>query len=194
MIEDEVVKTGATDEEETSSSSTALVEVNVDDLNKESLQLINQIIAESDVDKTKDLTYLFNINQNKKTMVRMDKLNALQDILVMQLSKRVSERPDEISNQELMQGLKVVQDIIERGQKQIAGVNETPFIQINQQTNSVNVGNPSELNRESRDKVKNAVQGLLDAIATTQHEAEVIDATPVEEVEPIVVEDNEDDD
>ena len=131
--------------------------LNTEALNKESLELINQLIAETDIEKTKDLTYLFNINQNKKTMARIDKLSGLQDDLVTQFAKRISERPDEISNKELMDGIKIVQDIIERGQKQVAGVEQTPLIQINQQTNSVNIGEPtSSLNRESREKVKNA--------------------------------------
>ena len=56
-------------EESQPPADTALAVVNAEDLNKESLILINQLIAESNVEKTKDLTHLFNINQNKKTMV-----------------------------------------------------------------------------------------------------------------------------
>jgi hypothetical protein len=171
-------------EAETSSSTTALTTLNTGDLDKESFELINQIIAESDIERTKDLTHLFNINQNKKTMIRIDKLSGLQDNLVNQFAKRIAERPDEISNKELMDGIKIVQDIIERGQKQVAGVNETPLIQINQQTNSVNIGDaPSSLNRESREKVKNAVLSLLNNInkataepsVSTDTNSEIID-------------------
>ena len=165
MIDEVNNKNNSAEDEQTSSTSGALAIVNADNLNKESVALINQIIAESDIERTKDLTHLFNINQNKKTMIRMDKLSGLQDNLVDQWVRRVTERPDEISNKELMDGLKIVQDIIERGQKQIEGVNETPLIQINQQTNSVNIGDTStNLNRESRDKVKNAVLNFLQTI------------------------------
>ena len=75
-------------------TTTALAILDTDKLSKESVELINALIAESDIEKTKDLTYLFNINQNKKTMVRMDKLSELQDRLVAQFSKRISERTD----------------------------------------------------------------------------------------------------
>ncbi len=161
-----------------------LVSIDTENLSKESIALINQIIAEKDIDKTKDLTYLFNINQNKKTMVRMDKLNELQDKLVAQFSKRISERPDEISNQELMNALKIVQDIIERGQKQVTGQNETPLIQINQQTNSVNVGEEAVgLNRESRQRVQNAILALLGDVKAEQKDSDVVDATAVEDTE-----------
>ena len=159
-------------------TNTALVAVDTSDLNAESLNILNQIIAAEDIDKTKDLTYLFNINQNKKTMVRIDSLSNLQDKLVGLLSNRVTERPDEMSNQEVMQALKVVQDIIERGTKQITGQNEQPLIQINQQTNSVNVGDEAAgLNRDSRDKVKRAIMSILDNVKdVTDTNAEIIEA------------------
>ena len=164
---DEVRNTDDFEEEATQESapSTALTAVNAEDLNKESLTLINQIIAESDIEKTKDLTHLFNINQNKKTMVRIDKLSGLQDHLVDQFAKRVAERPDEISNKELMDGIRIVQDIIERGQKQVEEVEQTQIIQFNQQNNSVNIGEDStRLSKESRDRVKNAVLSLLSGL------------------------------
>jgi hypothetical protein len=182
------VETGAS-EDSTSSNSTALTLVNAEDLNQESLTLINQIIAEKDIEKTKDLTHLFNINQNKKTMIRIDKLSGLQDDLVQQFARRISERPDEISNKELMDGIKIVQDIIERGQKQVAGVNETPLIQINQQNNEVNIGDSATagLSRESRDKVKNAVTALLGNLmkptSNIVEEPKVIDAEVIEDDE-----------
>ena len=159
-------------------TNTALVAVDTSDLNAESLNILNQIIAAEDIDKTKDLTYLFNVNQNKKTMVRIDSLSNLQDKLVGLLSSRVTERPDEMSNQEVMQALKVVQDIIERGTKQITGQNEQPLIQINQQTNSVNVGDEAAgLNRDSRDKVRRAIMSILDNVkGATNTDAEIIEA------------------
>ena len=160
-------------------TTTALAILDTEKLSQESAELINAIISEQDIEKTKDLTYLFNINQNKKTMVRIDKLSELQDNLVAQFSQRVEERPDEISNQELMNALKIVQDIIERGQKQISGVNEQPLIQINQQTNSVNVGDEAVgLSRESKQRVANVVSDLLKGLGA--NDGKVIDAAPIE--------------
>lgn len=186
-MSDEIKNVIDSEIDENQPSSTALTVVNADDLNQESLALINQIIAESDIEKTKDLTHLFNINQNKKTMIRIDKLSGLQDHLVDQFAKRIAERPDEISNKELMDGIRIVQDIIERGQKQVEGVNQTPLIQFNQQNNSVNLGDTStQLNKESRDRVKNAVLGLLSSLSkpvTSDVIVEpLIDTTETEEV------------
>ena len=107
---DQVMDPSKASPENGEKTTTALVAVDTSNLNAESLDILNQIIAAEDIDKTKDLTYLFNINQNKKTMVRIDSLSNLQDKLVGLLSNRVTERPDEMSNQEVMQALKVVQD------------------------------------------------------------------------------------
>ena len=155
-------------------------------LNEESKALLSQIIAESDAQKVRDLTHLFNANQNKKTMARVNKLSDLLDTITDQALERFTARPDEISNKELFDGLKIVQDLIERGQKQVSGVGETPLIQINQQNNEVNVGNTaaSTLNRDSRERVKAAVLGLLDSITTKPTQYDTIeDFTVVDTIE-----------
>jgi hypothetical protein len=150
-----------------STESTDLV-VNAPDLNEESLALLNQIIAETDEDKASDLTHLFNLNQNKKTMIRVNKLSDLLDTITDQALTRFTKRPDEISNKELFDGLKIVQDLIERGQKQVSGSGERPLIQVNQQTNEVNIGDATNsLSRDSRERVKSAVLGLLESINAT---------------------------
>lgn len=155
-------------------------------LNEESLALIEKIIAEPDEQKSRDLITLFNSNQNKKTMVRINKLSDLLDTITDQALTRFTARPDEISNKELFDGLKVVQDLIERGQKQVSGANEnnTPLIQVNQQTNEVNIGNsPNNLSRDSRERVKSAVMNLLNSITTTSitPDDEAITIEPIEE-------------
>ena len=162
-------------------------------LNEESMMLIEKIICETDEQKSRDLTQLFNANQNKKTMVRVNKLSDLLDTITDQALARFTTRPDEISNKELFDGLKVVQDLIERGQKQVSGAGEVPLIQVNQQTNEVNIGSsPSSLNRDSRERVKSAVMSLLDSI-TKPAPIEAQDAIIVE-AEDIVEEETEEND
>lgn len=178
-MNDEIRRTDVSSNEEPSindsSSIKALATWGAPELNLEAKELLTQIIAETDLDKTKDLTYLFNVNQNKKTLVRIDKLSGLQDNLVNQFVKRINERPDEISNKELMDGLKIVQDIIERGQRQVSETEPAPLIQVNQQTNSVNIGNKAEgLNREARERVKNAVLGLLSGLTGSKSQEPIV--------------------
>lgn len=153
---------------DTNDTENGLVSVDTFPLNKESAALIEQLIAETDERKTKDLIQLFNANQNKKTMIRVNKLSDLLDTITEQALARFTSRPDEISNKELFDGLKIVQDLIERGQKQVSGAGETPLIQFNQQNNEVNVGGDpiSNLNRDSRERVKSAVMSLLTSITS----------------------------
>lgn len=161
-------------------------------LNEEAKSLIEQIIAEKDEQKSRDLTQLFNNNQNKKTMIRVNKLSDLLDTITDQALARFTTRPDEISNKELFDGLKVVQDLIERGQKQVSGAGETPLIQVNQQTNEVNIGGvASNLNRDSRERVKSAVLSLLSNIANTS--AVEIDSEPISVTANEIIDEGEDD-
>jgi hypothetical protein len=159
-------------------------------LNEESMALIERIISETDEQKARDLTQLFNANQNKKTMVRVNKLSNLLDTITDQAVTRFATRPDEISNKELFDGLKIVQDLIERGQKQVSGAGETPLIQVNQQNNEVTIGGTgSNLNRDSRERVKSAVMSLLNNITTgmpvesnTDTPLDIVEVTPEESI------------
>ena len=159
---------------------------NTDELKKESLEILNQIITSTDSNRTKDLTCLFNENQNKKTMLRINKMNDLLDVITDQAMTRFTARPDEISNKELLDSMKVVSDLIEKGSKQVNTQAEAPLIQINQQNNEVNLGETKGgLSRDSRERVKNTVSDLLASLGLTgmpnanktveAEEAEIID-------------------
>lgn len=148
---------------ETNALSTS---VNDDSLRLEATRIINEVIAETDINKTKDLTYLFNLNQTKKTMVRVNKQSELLDALTDQTIKRVKEKPDELSNEDLTRLMKTVSDLIDKGQNQINRGDEAPLIQFNQQNNDINMAENSGMSRESRDKVKNAVMALLKQMST----------------------------
>lgn len=155
-----------------------------DVLNQEALEIISQIVAENDEAKTKDLTFLFNQNQNKKAMIRVNKMGELLDMIADQTMSRFANRPDEISNQELLQGLKVIQEIVDKGQKQLNTPVDTPLIQVNQQNNEINLGEATtSLNRESREKVKNAVMSILAGMTSPT-------TLPSEENSEVIIEEN----
>lgn len=162
---------------DTTSPSTVLGPEDSKILNVQSCELIKQIIAEQDVEKTKDLTYLFNQNQNKKTLVRINKLNELLDVITDQAIDRFSKHSDEITTKEIMDSLKTVQDSIDRGNQQVAGVQEAPLIQINQQNNEVTFGEEgTSLNKESRERVKAAVMAMLGQFGSKANNATVSSA------------------
>lgn len=147
--------------QEEKQENTSLMELSATELLKqESANLLNQIIAEQDLNKTKDLTYLFNVNQSKKTMIRNDKLNDLMDLMTDQATARVMKHPEEMSNQELFNGIKTIQSVIAQSKEASNPEQEQTFIQINQQNTEVNMTDGPR-SRESRDRVKNAVMSLL---------------------------------
>ena len=163
-------------------ATTALAIIDENKLQQEAAKILNELVAENDINKAKDLTYLFNINQNKKTMVRINKQSELLDVLTDQTIKRVKEKPDELSNDDLNKLMKTVADLIEKGQNQINRGEDAPLIQINQQNNEVNMdGKSGGLNRESRDRVKNAVVELLKHMANGNTETvdNIIDAANI---------------
>lgn len=165
---------------EANAVTNALTEVNSSGLSLEAAKILNEIIAETDINKTKDLTYLFNLNQTKKTMIRVNKQSELLDALTEQTIKRVKDKPDELSNEDLTRLMKTVSDLIDKGVGQINRGDEAPLIQFNQQNNDINMDGNSGLSRESRDKVKNAVMNLLKNMASASAD-DAIDADSTEE-------------
>ena len=85
----------------TEDDSYELSAVSKEKIKKESQEILAKIIEETDYTKTKDLTVLFNINQTKKTMARVNKLNELLDVITDNAIQRFTEKPDNFSNQEL---------------------------------------------------------------------------------------------
>jgi len=155
----------AENEEAAGEQTTALTTLNSADLQIEAEKILNELITETDINKAKDLTYLFNLNQNKKTMVRVNKQSELLDILTDTTINRVKKAPDNLSNDDLNKLMKTVADLIEKGQNQINRTENAPLIQVNQQNNEINMEGKSGLNRDSREKVKNAVMALLKNMA-----------------------------
>lgn len=133
-------------------------------LSAESQRLVGELTFERDRQKMQAIEQQFNDIQRKKQLARVSKLSDVQDMLTDQFYRRISQKPDEISNKEMLDGMKVVQDLMEKNLKQAETIEEIPqLIQINQ--TEVNVGN--NLNRDSREKVKNAVIGILNSINKT---------------------------
>jgi hypothetical protein len=150
-------------------------------LNTEAQRLIGELTFEKDKLKMQAIEQQFNDIQRKKQLARISKLSDVQDMLTDQFYLRVSQRPDEISNKEMLDGMKVVQDLMEKNQKRTEIVEEIPqLIQINQ--TEVNVGN--NLSRDSRERVKSAVLGILDSINNAQlnsNESNVIETDFIDE-------------
>ena len=141
-------------------------------LAKVSSDLIPNIINAPDKKSLQNELELFNLNQSKKNALRVMKLNSLLDEVEDQAIKRFKEKPDMVSNKDLLDYMQVVAGQIERSQKYLDQINETPAIQIKNQKNEVNVNISSTLDRDSKEKVIEAVKALLKEAQSAKSESE----------------------
>lgn len=124
-------------------------------------ELEQMLIDGDDIEELKNIIDIFNFNLKKKDILRSSKLSEIQDKISEQIATRIDKRANEFSNADLLNYFKVVQDIINRSDNTLENV-KTPSIQINQQNNvNIDIDSARKLNKESRDKVVDAVQSIL---------------------------------
>ena len=124
------------------------------------IDLITQIVGESDTEKLKDLTNLFNAFQVKRNILRVNALNDVQDRLVQQMRDRLDKFPDNFSNGDIALWAKTVQSALDSTQGKIKEVESMPTI-VHQNNTQVNINVEDSLNRESRERILNALQLIL---------------------------------
>ncbi len=134
--------------------------VNTKDLDIKTSQIAQEIINEDDVDTIKDLTHLFNLNQAKKNVIRVMKLNGLLDTVSDKIIERFEKYPDNFSSADLLNYLQVTQNAIEKANKNLSLVEDTPVIQVNQ-NNQVNLNIIDSYDRDSKNRIMDAVKSFL---------------------------------
>ena len=157
--------------------------ISVIPLDNQTAKVTNELIEEQDLDKVKNLTKLFNLNQAKRNAIRVMKLNSLLDKVSDQMIERFDKKPGEFSNKELLDYMSVVQSTIDRANKSIELVDQTPAIVINQQNNQVNIDNSPVLDRESRMRVVEAVKGIMSTLNLKNEPEQIQEISEFEENE-----------
>ena len=153
-------------------------------LDSDADEIANKIMQETDDLNIKNLTHLFNLNQAKKNALRILKLNSLLDKVSDQMIERFEQRPGEFSNNDLLNYMTVVQSSIDRANKQLNLIDEMPAITLNQ----VNVNMENMLDRESRSKITEAVNKILQMASAEEKrieediivEPEIVEETTLE--------------
>ena len=121
------------------------------------VELESRLLNEDDISEMKNIIDLFNLNIQKKNVIRVNKLNNLQDKVYNQIEKRLETYPDNFSNKDLLDYFKVFQDTVDKSNISTEEL-KIPAIQVNQQ--NINISNG--LSIESRKKVADAVRNILD--------------------------------
>lgn len=122
--------------------------------------IAEQIIEEDDIDKLKDLTTLFNVNTQKRNVLRIMKMNELLDKVTDKVMERFEKTPHNFTNDDLLKYMQATENSIEKANKNLNMVEDTPAIQLTQ-NNQVNINVENNLDRESREKVLDAVKAIL---------------------------------
>lgn len=124
--------------------------------------LSEQLINESNPTQLENIIDLFNVSFQKKNILRIQKLNELQDKIQTQIEKRLDNKIDEFSNKDLIDYFKVMQDSIIKNSDNAEMQNAKVIQIIQNQTNVQNNLQKSEpLSRESKEKISEAVQLML---------------------------------
>ena len=134
-------------------------------LEKDTAVVVNKIVKAKDADELKSYTDLFSLNMAKKNAVRIAKLQNLLDKVNDNAIDRFEKHPDEFSNKEVLDYMKVIQDQITAASNAMETLGEKPMIQVNNQKNEVNINVDSSLSRESKTKILEAVKGLLSHVS-----------------------------
>lgn len=153
------------------------------DLDTKIAELANQVVAESDPAKSKQLVELFNWYISKKNTARVVKLNELYDDVTDQMVLRFKTRADQFSNSDVLDYMKAVQGAIDTSTKNLTQVEEPPKI-LQQNNTQINVNIGDTFDREAKQRILEAVQQTLKQAQT------IVQETP-QETENIVYVDPE---
>lgn len=136
-------------------------ELDLTELDNQTRQIAQEIIDTDDVNKVKDLTNLFNLNSQKRNVMRVIKMNSLLDKVTDQVIDRFEKYPNNFSNEDLIKYMQVTEASIDKANKNLNLVEDTPVIQL-QQNNQMNIIIENKLDRESRQKVTDTVRAILE--------------------------------
>ena len=126
-------------------------------------ELADKIMQENSVENSQELIELFNWFLSKKHIARVAKLNNLYDNITDQMLNRFSTKPDQFSNDDLINYLKAVQSAIDTTKNSISDMDGPPqIIQNNTQIN-VNGISMENFDRDARARILEAVNKTLEA-------------------------------
>lgn len=142
--------------------------------------LVAKIIEAPDRDELQKQFDLFNINQSKKNALRIVKLNSLLDKVEDQAIERFQKRPDQVSNKELLEYMNVISGQIDRAQKHVDSISVMPAIAVTAQKTDVTINVGSDLDRDSKERVMDAISALLKQV---KNAATTSESTPTNFIE-----------
>ena len=121
-------------------------------------ELEEQLIQEDNIDEINRIVELFNLNLQKKNIIRSAKLSSVQDKIVNHIEERIALEPESIDDKDLIGYHKAIQDTLNKSDTSMENV-KVPTIQINQQVNVDKI----TFDSDSRKRILAAVNGILNS-------------------------------
>ena len=128
----------------------------------------DRIMSETNVDELNDIINIFNLNMQKKNILRLHKLNNLQDLLTDQMKQRIIQKADEFNNKDLLDYFKVIQETINKTDNSLDSI-DAPSIKLTQNQLNINV-TEHELDKDSRERIMDTVKSILNKIENKEVE------------------------
>ncbi len=121
-------------------------------------ELEEQLIQEDNIDEINRIVELFNLNLQKKNIIRSAKLSSVQDKIVNHIEERIALEPESIDDKDLIGYHKAIQDTLNKSDTSMENV-KVPTIQINQQVNVDKI----TFDSDSRKRILAAVNNILNS-------------------------------
>ena len=141
-------------------------------------ELETRILESDDISELNSIINIFNLNIQKQNILRNSKLSQLQDMITDEISDRIQNQSVGFTNQDLLTYFKTIQDTLTKSDNTLNKI-DVPAIQFNQNNVNINVADKTILNRDSRRKVLEAINSMLQ---NNQEEAINISQNDVQEI------------
>lgn len=147
--------------------------------------LARRVIKEKDPNALNGLINDFRTMTLKKEVVRLVELSKFSDLADEEIGKRLKEHPERLKNSEVVEFSRLIQDSIDRANRQIDVIRDTASLTMN--ANTINV-TKNELNvnmtTASREKIANVVMSILNSGAVKTTEPVEVNTVEVQPEEP----------
>lgn len=145
-------------------------DLNINNLNTDNVNIAKKILETDTIEDTKNLVALFNLNNQKRNVIRISKMTNLLDTITDQIINRFEKYPNNFSNEDLLKYMQATEASLEKANKNLNQVEDAPSIQLlqnNELNISINNSKEDVLNNESRLKVLETVKSFLSNLDTT---------------------------
>ena len=138
--------------------------------------IIKKLDSVSNEEDLKYLTQLFNFNLAKKDMIRANMESQLLDNILQEVNKRITDRPGEITNKDLLDYMSAMQSSIDRTSKSIQTIGDNSSVYNVSSTNNVNINimsDSNQLSKESRSRITEVIKNIMKDINNNEQDSNI---------------------